>query len=92
MAMQAARVEACRTGVHAYGTAVEPAIDRTSFVGCVRYGIKEDAGAAPVVTDCVFERNTCDYYDTALTAIAAEGIDLLEPGLNHGNRSVGGVP
>jgi hypothetical protein len=90
--LQVALVEACRTGVHAYGTGVEPAIDRTSFVGCSRYGIKEDAGAAPVVTDCAFARNTCDYYDTALTAVVAEDIDLLEPGRNHGNRSAGGTP
>jgi hypothetical protein len=90
--LQAARIEACRTGVHAYGTGVEPAIDTTSFVGCVWYGIKEDAGAAPVVTGCLFTRNTCDYYDSALTSVVAEDIDLLEPGLNHGNRSVGGTP
>jgi hypothetical protein len=90
--LQGARVEACRTGVHTYGTGVEPAIDRTSFVGCSRYGIKEDEGAAPVVTDCRFARNTCDYYDSALTAVVAEDIDLLEPGFNHGNRSVGGAP
>lgn len=90
--LQDARVEACRTGVHAYGAGVAPAIDRTAFVGCFRYGIKEDAGAAPVVTGCVFARNTYDYYDAILSTVAAEEINLLAPGLNHGNRSVGGTP
>ena len=90
--VRGARIEACRTGVHAYGAGVEPVIDATWLVGCTRYGIKEDAGAAPVVTDCVFDRNAYDYYDTALTAIATEDIDALEPGRNHGNRSAGGTP
>jgi len=87
-----ARIEANRTGVHACGVGVEPVIDATRFVGCARYGIKEDAGAVPVVTDCTFERNTSDYYDTTLTVVAAEDIDLLEPGVNHGNRSAGETP
>ena len=87
-----ARIEACRTGVHAVGVGVEPEINATWFVGCARYGIKEDEGAVPVVTDCVFDRNTYDYYDTVLTAIAAEDIDVLQPGHNHGNRSGGGTP
>jgi hypothetical protein len=90
--LHAARVEGCRTGVHAYGIGVAPAIEETSFVDCGWYGIKEDAGAAPVVTGCLFERNTCDYYDSELTSVVAEDIDLLEPGLNHGNRSAGGTP
>ncbi len=74
------------------GRSSSRSIDATGFVGCAWYGIKEDAGAVPVVTDCAFERNTSDYYDTALTAVAAEDIDLLEPGANHGNRSAGGTP
>jgi hypothetical protein len=85
-------IEACRTGVHACGVVVEPVIDATRFVDCARYGIKEDAGSVPVVTNCTFERNTSDYYDTELTVVAAEDIDLLEPGRNHGNRSAGGPP
>jgi hypothetical protein len=90
--LQDARIEGCRTGVHAFGDGVGPAIEATRFVGCVRYGIKEDAGAVPVVTDCTFERNASDYYDTELTVVAAEDIDVLEPGGNRGNRSAGGTP
>jgi hypothetical protein len=89
--IRGASIEQCRTGVHAIGAGADPIIDRTSFVANARYGIKEDLGASPVVTYCVFGSNTYDYYDEVLTVVDAERINTL--GLeNSGNTSSGGSP
>lgn len=90
--LQGASIEQCRTGVHAIGDGADPAIDGTRFIGSARYGIKEDAGASPVVTNCVFDSNTYDYYDEVLTVVDAVGINALPPGSNSGNESSGASP
>jgi hypothetical protein len=85
-------IERCRTGMHAIGSTAHPVISASRFISNARYGIKEDSGASPVVTDCVFESNTCDYYDEELTVVEAWGINALAPGNNFGNTSSEGMP
>jgi hypothetical protein len=89
--IQGASFEQCRTGVHAIGAGANPTIKEARFIANARYGIKEDLGASPVVTYCVFDANTYDYYDEELTVVDAEGINTLSPG-NTGNTSSGGSP
>jgi hypothetical protein len=76
------RILGCGIGVHALGSS--PRLSGVIFTGNQRYGIKEDAEAAPVVTDCEFSANTYDYYDEEMTVVGAAGIDALDPH-NHGN-------
>jgi hypothetical protein len=78
------RIIQCRTGVHALGDGADPIIDSTFFIECARYGIKEDSGGSPIVTDSVFSGNSYAYYDEDLLAIDAEEINSLSPE-NHGN-------
>jgi hypothetical protein len=85
--LQGALLERCRTGVHALGAGADPVIVATLFLANARYGIKEDDGASPVVTNCLFDANTYDYYDEALTVVDSEDIDNLPPGANFGNES-----
>lgn len=89
--IEGASIEQCRTGVHAIGQGADPVIDRSAFTANARYGIKEDLGASPLVTSCVFDANTYDYYDNVLTAVDAEGINGLRPE-NSGNAPAGGSP
>jgi hypothetical protein len=84
VAISDSRIVQCRTGVHALGLRANPVIDATFFIECERYGIKEDSGASPIVTDCVFSGNSFAYYDKDLLAIDAEEINSLSPE-NHGN-------
>jgi hypothetical protein len=86
--LQGTRFEQNRTGVHAYGSGADPVISGAVFSESARYGIKEDAGASPIVTSSAFMGNTYDYYDTQLTVVDAEGINGLSPLRNSGNHDV----
>lgn len=70
-------------GVHAYNSHLE--IHQSTFKDNVLYGIKEDAGANPVVVECLFSGNRFDYYDQELTNISIEELNGL--GTNQGNLS-----
>lgn len=74
-------------GIHVYGGT--PTIDGCQFIDCSFYGIKEDAGGNPVVTNCTFTHTADsayvgDYYDQELTILAPDELNTL-PG-NSGNH------
>ncbi len=71
------------TGLHAYEAA--PVVESSAFTNNFHYGIKEDAGGNPVVTDCSFSGNgVAPYYDEEETEISVERLNQL--GVNRGNR------
>ncbi len=83
LTMQYTTLDRNEIGLHAFGSA--PVIDHSFITNSTYYGIKEDAGANPVVTDCVFGGNGAgDYYDE-LEEIIPIG-RLNELGSNRGNR------
>lgn len=71
-------------GIHVYGTA--QLITGTLFTNNL-YGVKEEIGASPVLTNCIFDHNTIDYYHKTLTRITMDELNLL-PG-NSGNARQG---
>lgn len=70
-----------QVGLHVYGC--RPLIDNTRFEGNTLYGIKEDFGGRPVVTDCHFSNNGIDYYHEELTALSMEQLNNVDG--NSGN-------
>ncbi|HHW13411.1 MAG TPA: PKD domain-containing protein, partial [Firmicutes bacterium] len=69
-------------GLHAY--AASPAIDASAFLDNTVYGLKEDAGADPTVTNSQFAGNRAGpYYDEVETIISVERLNEL--GANAGN-------
>lgn len=69
-------------GIHVYGS--HPVIDNTQFINHLWYGIKEDQGGRPVVTNCGFSGNEMDYYLDRAAEITINELNRL-PG-NSGNH------
>jgi hypothetical protein len=67
-------------GIHAYAS--HPAIANCTFRNNI-YGIKEDEGGRPTVTDCAFTGNEIPYYHETLTRITTGQLNQI-PG-NRGN-------
>jgi alpha-tubulin suppressor-like RCC1 family protein len=67
-------------GLHCLNGVV--AIDGCIFSGNVYYGIKEDKGCSPIVTNCSFLSNGMHYYDQERLKLTAE---QLNTGSNSGN-------
>lgn len=72
-----------KVGLHIYGST--PEIRETVFENNLLYGIKEDNGGRPLVSNCLFAGNGIDYYHQELTGITMEELNSI--GENHGNRS-----
>jgi hypothetical protein len=70
-------------GIHVYGT--NPVITGTQFTDNQWYGIKEDQGGKPVVTNCGFSENEVDYYQDKVTEITIDELNQI-PG-NSGNHN-----
>lgn len=68
-------------GIHVYAN--KPVITKTLFQDNFWYGIKEDAGGRPKVTDCRFVGNSVDYYSQVLTELTMEQLDEIDG--NSGN-------
>jgi hypothetical protein len=75
------RLERNRIGLHILGNALS--VERSRFAENSLYAVKEDAGAAPSIRDCVFTGNLYDYYDEQLTVIDPGRLNQM-PG-NSGN-------
>lgn len=78
-------------GIHVYNCA--PTIDACQFIDIRIYGIKEDAGGNPTVTNCQFSHPTTadtyagDYYDEVLTILTPEELGTVNPS-NSNNISL----
>lgn len=70
-----------RIGAHFVG--VSPTVEWCSFIDNEHYGIKEDAGANPHVTNSYFHSNGYAYYDEDLTVVSVDELNGL--GSNVGN-------
>jgi hypothetical protein len=68
-------------GIHLLGGS--HSINRCSFIGNMQYGIKEDAAAKPVITDCLFNGNLFDYYDETETVITAHRLNQFLGNANN---------
>ena len=84
VAVSGAEYRSCRTGLHAVGA--NPSVTGAAFEGSERYGVKEDASAAPVLRDRRFTGNAIDYYaeSEGRTAITMTELNALRAG-NSGN-------
>lgn len=71
------------TGIHLVKSGTV-SIDNSEFRGNRFYGIKEEKGVDPVVTNSLFTDNGYDYYDTDMTVIDYTKLNQLD--LNSGNR------
>ena len=69
-------------GLHLIGSS--PEITGCEFSGNRFYGLKEDQGSQPVMTDNLFLNNGYDYYDLEQTVISADELNYLDG--NAGNR------
>jgi hypothetical protein len=72
-----------RTGVHVVGNTTIR-INNSHFNGNTRYGIKEDAGGRPRITNCGFGDNFYDYYGESDTIMTIEELNAITG--NSGNR------
>ena len=70
-----------RIGLHVFKDGL--VVDGSTFTDNLYYGIKEDGGASPVVTECDFFGNGYDYYDSNLTVLDIEELNGLDG--NSGN-------
>jgi hypothetical protein len=70
-------------GIHAFGSNLQ--INNCQFINNQWYGIKEDQGGRPVVTNCGFTGNEVDYYQDQVSEITMDDLNLI-PG-NSGNHN-----
>lgn len=70
----------CQTGLHAYSGTIKA--DSCLFKQNRIYGVKEDNGCNPVLTNCRFQSNGIPYYDQQLYYLTAA---QLNTGSNSGN-------
>jgi len=69
-------------GIHAYNA--NPTVGGCKFLNNIEYGIKEDEGGRPAVTDSMFTGNGIDYYRETLTEITMDELNGIEG--NSGNQ------
>lgn len=69
--------------IHVYES--QPLINNCQFINNQWYGIKEDRGCRPVVTNCGFSGNEMDYYQDGAAEISMDELNQI-PG-NRGNHN-----
>jgi len=69
-------------GVHVINS--RPLIKNSIFENNTWYGVKEDKGGSPILTECIFVGNRRNYYHQTMTSISIDQINGLPE--NSGNK------